>query len=174
MKIVGIDPGIFGAIAKIDPENHTIEVYKMPFHKIQPGEKIKKLVDPVKVGKILNYSDILRAYVEEVHAMPGEGVVSVFGFGRSFGVVLGALGALQIPTSPVSPGLWKKVLKVPAEKDAARYRASQLFPACAEAWSNKNQDGLAEAVLIAFYGMCELNYPVRKKFTLITDASLQD
>lgn len=163
--IVGIDPGLYGAIAKIDPEAHTLELFSMPILTFTKT-KTKTYVDEVKLGAILCDDSILRLYLEEVSSMPGEGSVSAFTFGRAYGTIKGACGALQIPISDIRPAVWKKVLKVPADKDAARFRASQLFPQCAKAWERKNQDGIAEAALIAFYGMCELGYNVRDKFTL--------
>jgi hypothetical protein len=163
--IVGIDPGLHGGIAKIDPEAHTVELFKMPILTFTKT-KTKTYVDQYRLGNILCDNEILRCYLEEVGARPDEGVVSTWTFAQSYGTVIGALGALEIPTTLVRPAVWKKVLKVPADKDAARYRASQLFPQCAKAWEKKNEDGLAEASLIAFYGMCELGYNVRDKFTL--------
>jgi crossover junction endodeoxyribonuclease RuvC len=163
--IVGIDPGLYGAIVKLDPEAHTLQVFEMPILTIQKTKK-KTFIDQVRLGTILCDDNILRLYLEEVNARPEEGVVSSFTFGQAYGTVIGAAGALEIPTTFVRPAIWKKSLKVPADKDAARYRASQLFPQCASAWVKRSQDGLAEASLIAFYGMCELNFPVRKKFTL--------
>lgn len=165
-KIIGIDPGKLGAIVKIDPDTHTISLHRMPTVQIRPGEKTKVLVDPNGVGNILYDHDIARLYLEEVNARPGEGVVSTFSLGRAFGVILGVCGGLNIPLQLVRPAVWKHRLKVPADKDAARYRASQLFPECSKYWSKKNQDGIAEATLIAFYGMCEMGYQVKQKFVV--------
>lgn len=166
MKIVGVDPGLKGAIVKLDPDTHVMEIFPMPIMTIQKT-KTKTYVDQFQLGTILCDNSILRLYLEEVNARPDEGVVSSFTFGQAFGTVIGAVGALEIPLTLVRPAVWKQTLKVPADKDAARYRASQLFPQCAKAWKQKNQDGIAEAALIAFYGMCELNYPVRKHFSIL-------
>lgn len=163
--LVGIDPGLRGALCKLDPDEHTLELFEMPILTFT-RTKTKTYIDQVKLGNILCDDSILRLYLEEVNARPEEGVVSSFTFGQAYGTVIGSCGALQIPLTQVRPAVWKKVLKVPADKDAARFRASQLFPKCADQWEKKNQDGIAEAALIAFYGMCELGYNVRKVFTL--------
>lgn len=167
MKIVGVDPGRYGAFCFLDPEAHTLQFHKMPFHQIKPGEKTKYLVDPVGVGSILYNEDIVRVYIEEVNARPEEGVVSTFNFGRAYGIILGAVGGLNHPFTLVRPAVWKKKLNVPAAKDGARFIASRLFPECASKWKNKNEDGVAEAALIAFYGMCDMTYQVKKKFSLL-------
>lgn len=167
--IVGADPGAHGAFAKIDPINHTLEIWDMPTFTIKPGQKSKTIMDHVGIADILRDERIFHAYVEEVNARPGEGTVSSFSFGRAFGTILGACGGLQIPVTQVRPAVWKSNLKVPADKDAARYRASQLFPKCSTAWKRKMDDGRAEAALIAFYGMCAQGYTVSKPFTLIGD-----
>jgi hypothetical protein len=73
--------------------------------------------------------------------------------------------------SQVRPAVWKAQLKVPAEKDAARYRANQYFPKCSTAWKRKMDDGRAESALIAFYGMCAMGYKIEKPFTLIGELS---
>jgi crossover junction endodeoxyribonuclease RuvC len=165
--IVGADPGAKGAFAKLDPVEHTIEIFDMPTFEIKTGQKKKTVMDHVGIGNILDDDRIMHLYIEEVSARPGEGVVSSFTFGRAFGTILGACGGLKIPVSQVRPALWKSQLKIPAEKDAARYRASQYFPKCATAWKRKMDDGRAEAALISFYGFCALGYQLQKPFTLI-------
>jgi hypothetical protein len=167
--IVGADPGATGAFAKLDPVNYTVEIYDMPTFEIKTGAKKKTVLDHTGIGNILEDKRIFQLYVEEVNARVGEGVVSSFSFGARFGAILGACGGLKIPVTQVRPALWKSTLKVPAEKDAARYRASQLFPQCSKAWSRKKDDGRAEATLIAFYAFCALGYKLEKQFTLIGD-----
>ena len=164
--IVGVDPGINGALAFLDVHKHEFTLHQMPIFNIRPGAKTKKVLDHVQLGLLLDNPHIVHLYLEQVNAMPGQGAVSTFSFGRHFGTVFGACGALNIPLTEVRPAAWKKVLKVPADKDAARFRASQLFPKCAPAWPNKSDDGLAEAALIAFYGMCDMGFSVQRQFDL--------
>jgi crossover junction endodeoxyribonuclease RuvC len=169
--IVGADPGAKGAFAKLDPIEHTLEIFDMPTFTIKPGAKSKTIMDHVGIGNILADERVIHLYIEEVNARPGEGVVSSFTFGRAFGTILGACGGLQIPVSQVRPAVWKANLKIPADKDAARYRASQYFPKCATAWKRKMDDGRAEACLIALYGMCAMGYRIEKPFTLVGELS---
>lgn len=165
--IAGVDPGFFGAIAKIDPITHTIEIVDMPFFEIKTGQKTKKVLDHISIGDALDDTRIFHVYIEEVSARPGEGTVSSFSFGRNYGTIFGVCGGLKLPITQVRPQKWKSELKIPADKDATRYRASQYFPQCAHAWKLKKHDGRAEAALIAFYGMCQMGYKVSKPFTLI-------
>ncbi|MGE5548417.1 MAG: hypothetical protein ACM33T_16045 [Solirubrobacterales bacterium] len=95
---------------------------------------------------------IAHAFVEAVGAMPGQGVSSVFAFGKVFGLVLGILAANFIPHTLVPPQRWKRTLGVPADKDGARARASQLLPAHAGLWCRAKDDGRAEAALLAYFG----------------------
>ena len=97
-------------------------------------------------------TDLAVAWVEDVHSMPGQGVASTFKFGRSVGVVEGALSALGIPIRWVSPAKWKKAMGLPADKGAARRRAIELWPDHAHLFARVKDDGRAEAALIAEYG----------------------
>jgi crossover junction endodeoxyribonuclease RuvC len=93
------------------------------------------------------------AYVERVAARPGQGVASMFGFGVSYGLLRGVLTAKLIPVTLVTPQEWKRGTRTPAAKDAARARASEVFPGHAGLWALKKHDGRAEAALIAHFGM---------------------
>ena len=90
--------------------------------------------------------------LEQVGAMPGQGVSSMFAFGRAVGVVEGALGALAVPYSRVPPQEWQRGMRVRGGKDGARERAMALFPARADEFARKKDDGRADASLIAAYG----------------------
>jgi crossover junction endodeoxyribonuclease RuvC len=91
--------------------------------------------------------------VERVAARPGQGVASMFGFGVSYGLLRGVLTAKLIPVTLVTPQEWKRGTRTPAAKDAARARASEVFPGYADFWARKKDDGRAEAALIAHFGM---------------------
>jgi crossover junction endodeoxyribonuclease RuvC len=146
--IVGIDPGAKGAIACfLDGKLNHIEDMPTVTHKGKPR------VDGAAVGAIIRSWGPEAAFMERVGAMPGQGVVSMFTFGMAAGIVLGALGALLIPVTLITPAQWKVALRVPAAKDGARARASQLIPAGASWWPLVKHDGRAEAALIGLYGM---------------------
>jgi len=167
--IAGVDPGFTGGIVKLDPIDHTIEIADTPVFEIKTGAKKRRVLDHVGIANILDDERIVHLYLEEVNAMPGQGVVSMFNFGKSAGTIIGVCGGLRIPMTQVRPAKWKSDLRVPAEKNAARYRASEYFPQCSKAWTKAKDDGRAEATLIAFYGFCQLGYRIEKPFTLIGD-----
>jgi hypothetical protein len=80
----------------------------------------------------------------------------MFAFGRGFGSILGVLAALRVPVELVTPATWKRTLSVPAGKDGARLRASQLLPAHGGHWRRAKDDGRAEASMLAWYGLAHL------------------
>jgi hypothetical protein len=143
--IVGIDPGLSGAIAFYFPSApERIAVEDMP---VAGGEVSAALIAEM----IVTYQPSL-AVIEQVAAGHGWGRSACFNFGRSVGDVRGCLAALAIPIKYVSPAVWKKHYRLSRDKDESRARALQLFPSCAEHFKRKKDDGRAEAALIAKYG----------------------
>lgn len=142
---MGVDPGISGAVAFYFP--------------MVPG---RVAVDDVPLaGGEINVNELARlirihrptlAVMEKVSAMPGQGVVSMFNFGRSYGDVRGTIGAMDVPLHFVTPQKWKKHFGLPADKEQCRLRAIRMFPNAAESFKLKKHDGRAEAALIALYG----------------------
>ena len=96
--------------------------------------------------------EVAKAIIEQVNAMPGQGVTSMFAFGESFGLAKGVLAGLKIPTSTVTPGKWKKALQLNAGKDGSRAKAAQIWPEHAGEFKRVKDDGKAEACLIAYWG----------------------
>ena len=88
--------------------------------------------------------------IEEAQAMPGQGTRSMFTIGVGFGVWLGILGALGLAYTRIRPGVWKRALGLSGDKEQARLRAMQLFPAAD--LRRKKDHGRAEALLLAWYG----------------------
>ncbi|MGH7095602.1 MAG: hypothetical protein ACREFB_18980 [Stellaceae bacterium] len=157
MIICGLDPGLSGAVALLDAAGGAvIDIVDMPTLALSRGGKNKREVDPHALAAALGRDRIGHAFVERVGAMPGQGVSSVFSFGKSYGVLIGVLATLGIPYSFVAPAVWKRALQVPAAKDGARARASQLLPAAAHHWPLVKHDGRAEAALIGLWGMRSL------------------
>jgi len=150
--ILGVDPGVHGALAFFDVTAGHLDIIDMP--SIAAGTKSKRIVDEAALVSCLDDTrpHIQHAFVERVGAMPHQGVTSCFSFGQSYGVVLGVLAALRVPFTTVRPHRWKAALLVPAAKDGARARASQLMPAFSRLWPLVKHDGRAEAALIAYYG----------------------
>ena len=153
MTILGIDPGLSGALAA-HAGTHLI-VRDMPTFALTRGGKNKREIDCVQLVAIVRELNAREAWLEQVSSMPGQGVSSVFAFGQAFGIIKGILAALNVPLHLVTPRVWKKALNVPAAKDGARARASQLMPWAAEYWPLVKHDGRAEAALIALYGVSQ-------------------
>jgi crossover junction endodeoxyribonuclease RuvC len=155
--IIGIDPGISGAIAYIADD--YVDTADMPIMTKSSGKGNQ--VDPYTLHSLLTTfvrqgRKIERAYVESVHAMPGQGVSSVFSFGKSAGIIEGILAAEKIPMVLVTPQKWKKRAGIIGkEKDAARTLALQLYPQIASHLDRKKDVGRADALLIAHFGRQE-------------------
>jgi crossover junction endodeoxyribonuclease RuvC len=146
--VLGIDPGLSGAIALIRDGDYA-EVWDMPT--MGRGSGTKQQINAAEVGKLLRECPPCVAYMELVGAMPGQGVSSMFNFGKSAGAVLGALGALQFPVAEVTPVKWKREFGlIGKDKDLARTAAQQLMPTAP--LSLKKHGGRADALLIALYG----------------------
>lgn len=162
MVICGVDPGLSGAICFYATEsNGPYLVNDMPTLELKRGGKLKREIDARVLVRQLAAVRPGHAFVELVGAMPGQGVSSVFAFGKGYGIVLGIIAALGIPMTQVAPVTWKKAMRVPAAKDGARARASDLMPASAHFWPLKKHDGRAEAALIALWGAQALNMIAR-------------
>lgn len=160
--ILGIDPGLFGAIALYDPDTNTVvSAENIPVLLLTRNGKQKNSID---IQALLNRlravaPNATHAWLENVNAMPGQGVTSMFSFGRTYGCIETAVCACDMPLDRVTPQAWKRALRVPADKDGARARASELMPKSAELWTPKRGhatkqqcEGIAEAALIAYYG----------------------
>jgi crossover junction endodeoxyribonuclease RuvC len=155
MLIAGIDVGLSGAICLLDTDG-GFQINDMPTHALSRGGKNKRELDARRLSILLS-GRIGHAFVEQVGAMPGQGVSGVFAFGKAYGVVIGVLAAHGVPMTFVSPVKWKKALQVPASKDGARARASQLLPQAAGEWPLVKDSGRAEAALIALWGIQSFN-----------------
>lgn len=151
---IGIDPGVSGAVAILDGHGGLVQVFDMPSVEIVVGGKTKRRVSPEMLcAELRLYADQgAVAWVEQVGAMPGQGVTSMFAFGEAFGLAKGVLAGLQVRTYTVTPGKWKKTLLVNPGKDGSRSKAAQTWPAHAQEFKRVKDDGRAEAALIAAYG----------------------
>ncbi len=147
--ILGIDPGLSGALAFMDDE---LLIYDIPTLQITRNGKNKRQIDIYSLLALMQAYHVKHCYLENVNAMPGQGVSSMFQMGRGYGQIEMALAACKIPVTYITPQVWKKSLAVPKDKDGARQRASQLMPQYAHNWDLKKHDGRAEAALIALYG----------------------
>ena len=148
--IVGVDPGKTGALALLSDTGNLIAVEDMPV--------VGPIISPVLLAEIVhNWIDPFAdppygtAVVEDVHAMPKQGVASMFSFGRSLGVAEGVLAGEGLAIQYVSPAKWKRALGLTNDKGASRRRAIELWPEHAKAFARVKDDGRAEAALIAWW-----------------------
>ena len=143
--IIGIDPGLSGAIAFMSDEGYLIGVVDMPTVEVNG----KKKVSPQMLVSLLeDYDDVKMVVIEEVGAMPGQGVTSMFNFGYSAGILAGVCAGLRMPMTLYRPAVWKRAAGVPADKGAARQMAQRLWPGSRD-FDRVKDDGRAEAALLA-------------------------
>lgn len=157
MKVfLGIDPGNTGALVWLREDGLVLDVQDMPVLKIKTGKTIKNRLSPQLLSDMLRSfpaeSGTLFAYVEQVGAMPKQGVSSTFNFGMSYGMILGCLSALDIPFHTITPAHWKRLVGLRGGKGASRALAAQLYPDRAGMFARVKDDGRAEALLIARAG----------------------
>ena len=155
MLIIGIDPGISGSICFFQ-DGKIVDVVEMPT--MTEGKKNKKQVNGSQIFneisekiKELDKREI-KVVIEQVSAMPGQGVTSMFNFGQSFGILKGICSAMQLPMYFVRPAKWKKYFNlINSEKDASRTRAIEIFPYFSGQLSRKKDSNKADAILIASF-----------------------
>jgi len=150
-RTLGIDVGLNGAIALV-VDGELISVVDMPTVTLDRNGKAKRQVSVPELVQIVKDFDPTDAYVEKVFAMAGQGVTSVFSFGRSLGVVEGVLTTLKIKTTLMTPQTWQKGLGMTGGKDGSRARAMELFPEQTALFKRVKDDGRSDAALIALWG----------------------
>ena len=155
MLIIGIDPGISGAICFFE-DGQVKEIIDMPI--MADGKKNKRQINGPQV-----YNEILKrinkfqkkdiiVVIEQVSAMPGQGVTSMFNFGQSFGVLKGICSAMQLSMFFIRPAKWKKYFGlIKTEKDASRTKVIEIFPYISSQLSRKKDSNKADAILIASF-----------------------
>lgn len=158
VTVLGIDPGISGALAALD-SNGNLVVEDFPVHAVKTSlGRARNELDLVQLAQFIQgiSAAVDHVFIERVNAMPGQGVTSMFRFGYSAGAVHGVIAALGLPVTFVTPQTWQKAQGVGAGADAARQRASQLFPQYATELARKKDQHRADATLIARYGLAIL------------------
>ncbi len=153
MIIIGVDPGITGAISILENKK-VIEVYDTPT--MIDGKKNKRQVNGSHLTNIIKEIILLKketiVVVEHVNAMPGQGVTSMFNFGQSFGVIKGICAALSLPIYFVRPTKWKKHFNlIKTNKEASRTKVIEIYPEISGKLSRKKDSNKADAILIARY-----------------------
>lgn len=151
--IVAIDPGIGGALAAVTPNGSLQWVQDMPIRDAGKKNRKQNEIDGTTLARMLrvNLPEIAEVWIEEVAAMPGQGVSSMFSLGDSRGCIRGVCEALGLSVQRVHPKTWKRFYGLDSDKEAARACAIRLYPCC-ELLARKKDHGRAESVLIARYG----------------------
>ena len=159
MRIIGIDPGLSGAIAILE-DSRIEEIFDMPV--MPDGKKNKRQLNSALLVKLIkdsikNLEDTVMV-VEQVNAMPGQGVTSMFNFGQTFGAIKGICAALGLPIFFVRPAKWKKHFElINSSKDSSRTKAIEMYPSISEQLSKKKDVNKSDAILIARY-YCETRF----------------
>ena len=153
MRIIGIDPGLNGAIAVLQ-NNKVIEIHDVPV--MTDGKKNKRQLNSAQLVKLLkdSFQDEANTVVvvEQVNAMPGQGVTSMFNFGQTFGAIKGISATLNLPIYFVRPSKWKKHFDlINSSKDASRTKVIEMYPSISSRLTKKKDVNKADAVLIARY-----------------------
>ena len=151
MKIIGIDPGLSGAIAILD-NNKVLNLFDMPI--MSEGKKNKRqlnsshLVNLIKEN--IEQNEEVAVVVEQVNAMPGQGVTSMFNFGQTFGAIKGVCAALELPIYFVRPSKWKKHFElINSSKDSSRTKVIEMYPKLSNQLTKKKDVNKSDAILIA-------------------------
>ena len=155
MLIIGIDPGISGSICFFE-DGVIKDVIEMPT--MTDGKKNKKQVNGSQIFNEISErikkidKRNIKVVIEQVSAMPGQGVTSMFNFGQSFGILKGICSAMRLSMYFVRPAKWKKYFNlINSEKDASRTRAIEIFPYFSTELSRKKDTNKADAILIASF-----------------------
>ena len=153
MRIIGIDPGLSGGIAILD-DLKIYDIFDMPI--MSEGKKNKNQLNSAQLVNILNKHVLKKentfVIVEQVSAMPGQGVTSMFNFGQTFGSIKGICAALGLPIFYVRPAKWKKHFElINSSKDASRTKVIEMYPSISSKLTKKKDVNKADAILIARY-----------------------
>ena len=154
MKIIGIDPGLSGAIAVLE-NNKVLSIFDMPV--MSEGKKNKRQLNSAQLVKLLKdnilKNEEISVVVEQVNAMPGQGVTSMFNFGQTFGAIKGVCAALGLPIFFGRPSKWKKHFELRnSSKDSSRTKAIEMYPSLSNDLAKKKDVNKSDAILIArFY-----------------------
>ena len=151
MKIIGIDPGLTGAIV-IMQNNKVLDIIDMPV--MAEGKKNKRQLNSAQLVSIIKKNIVsneeVAVVVEQVNAMPGQGVTSMFNFGQTFGAIKGVCAALELPIFFVRPSKWKKHFElINSSKDSSRTKAIEMYPKLSNQLAKKKDVNKSDAILIA-------------------------
>ncbi len=151
MRVIGIDPGLSGAIAVLE-DKKVLSIFEMPV--MSEGKKNKRQLNSALLVNIIKQNmkknEEIVVVVEQVNAMPGQGVTSMFNFGQTFGAIKGVCAALGLPIFFVRPSKWKKHFElINSSKDSSRTKAIEMYPNLSGQLAKKKDVNKSDAILIA-------------------------
>ena len=151
MKIIGIDPGLSGAIAILE-DKKVLKIFDMPV--MSDGKKNKKQLNSAHLVNLIKENtesnEEVAVVVEQVNAMPGQGVTSMFNFGQTFGAIKGICAALNLSIFFVRPSKWKKHFElINSSKDSSRTKVIEMYPSISNQLTKKKDVNKSDAILIA-------------------------
>lgn len=152
MTVIGIDPGKTGAMAALHDDS-SVEAWLVPTMKSGKSKPAwMQWATYWQTG--IEFAQPSMIVIEDVSARPGQGVTSMFTFGRTLGFAHGLVAPLAVPVHFVTPSVWKRSLGLlKADKAASREKFRELFPASAHLVESVGKGtAIAEAALIAYYG----------------------
>ena len=153
MYTLGIDPGLAGAVAILDAHGTLEALADTPTLVLKVQRGTRQVYDVPGMAALLRpYAGLqTHVYIEESQPMPGQGTRWMFTTGYGYGLWIGLLTTLQLPYTPIRPGIWKRSMALGKDKEASRLRAMQLYPGAD--LRLKKHHGRAEALLLASYGL---------------------
>jgi len=157
--IMGIDPGLSGAISVVEIDSGTlIDMIDMPTYKTPTKSRKSghfEHVDPHQLSSLLDmYAGLTSlAVIEEPGAMPRQGLSSTFRFGHVCGLIHGILAGHYVPVIPVKPAVWKGAFGLSPDKDESIAMATDEYEGFQWLWTLKKHNDRAEAALLASYGL---------------------
>jgi crossover junction endodeoxyribonuclease RuvC len=166
--IIGIDPGLEGAVVALYLDGGArVRMADTPNVRTSDARgRERRVYDEAEMARVLRGmacsiegGDLpeVHAFIEQVHAMPKQGVASSFTFGMGYGIWLGILAALRIPHTRVTPQRWVKAVAADAPKtdQAMVALAGRLYPGVSEDLRTPRGRlllGRSDALLLAHYG----------------------
>lgn len=152
MIVAGIDPGKTGALSILH-ENNLVACFDVPMQLVKGKAKPAWTQWAIDWRNAFAFEMPDMIVIEDIAARPGQGVTSMFSFGRSLGFAHAIACAAEAPIHFVTPSVWKgKLGLLNSDKGASREKARTLFPASAHHFARVKDDGRAEAALLAYYG----------------------
>jgi crossover junction endodeoxyribonuclease RuvC len=158
--VVGVDPGLSGALAALDENSRLIKIWDVPSITVKRGKKHRRVIQTAILAGIFREIHAMQVptliALEFVRSMPNQGIAGAFTFGQGFGMMEMGAAAFELPIEYITPVKWKKAMLAAGsgtDKQASIVRALQVCPAAAPYLTLKRHEGRAEAILLATFAL---------------------